>query len=161
MNGLRLAWTRIGVYLCGSRSTGLRDSCTLTAGGNYLAQTRAEASPLNALRRAVSIGWHDHPSAGGLPVVPASPARRGSSRRPAESEVPGPGKPASRTRLLLDAAPNRGVERKKKLALNLGPMWEGPRPSGITPARGAAHSMQGVSGSSQTRLGARLGARNP
>ena len=69
--------------------------------------------------------------------------------------------PPSRTRLLLDAAPNRGVERKKKLARNLGPMWEGPRPSGITPARGAPQCMPGGSGSSQTRLGARLGARNP
>ena len=67
----------------------------------------------------------------------------------------------SRTRLLLDAAPNRGVERKKKLARNLGPMWEGPRPSGIAPARGAPQCMAGGSGSSQTRLGARLGARNP
>ena len=63
----------------------------------------------------------------------------------------------------IDAAPNRrGCEAQdKKMALHLGPMWEGPRPSGITPARGAAHSMQGVSGSSQTRLVARLGARNP
>ena len=50
---------------------------------------------------------------------------------------------------------------KKKLARNLGPMWEGPRPSGITPARGAPQCMAGGSGSSQTRLGARLGARNP
>jgi hypothetical protein len=46
----------------------------------------------------------------------------------------------------------------KKMALNLGPMWEGPRPSGIAPARSAPgppwHPRQGSSarGSSQTRL---------
>jgi hypothetical protein len=58
--------------------------------------------------------------------------------------------PTSPTRLLLDAAPNRGVERKKKRGRHLGPTWEGPRPSGITPARSALPSMEGSSASSKT-----------